>query len=276
MGTSRGHKAILVVSFGTSYPETRKLTIEAVEDKIRAEFPDYVVRRAFSSKTIMKKIAQEEGIIIDSPRSALERLMAEGFEQVLVQPLHIIAGYEYDELIKVIDDYKTRNVFDKIALGEPVLYAGDKECGVVDDYTAAVKALKKQLPRLRDDEAVVLMGHGTRHAANVSYALFQEKLDEDGLNVFIGTVEASPSLEVIKNRLQAKHIKRVTLMPYMLVAGDHAQNDLAGDEDDAWKVQLHEAGYKMDVYMHGLGENSAYQDIYVRKTRAALRRLSDK
>lgn len=262
------YKAILVVSFGTSYPETRKATIEAVENRIRTAFPDYTTCRAFTSNTIIKKVRQEEGLSIDTPGQALEKLKAEGYREIVVQPLHIIAGQEYDELKKVVDSFAESNTSMKIMLGKPVLYCEN-------DYERAIRALEQQLPPLQADEAVVMMGHGTRHAANAAYAMLQKKLDETGLRVYLGTVEADPTLAEIEERLQDGKIKRVVLMPYMLVAGDHAQNDLAGDEDDSWKSQLQKAGYIVDVYMHGLGENTAYQDIYVQNVAALLSRSAE-
>lgn len=269
MDTAGEKRAILVASFGTSYPETRKMTIEAVENRIRDKFPGFTVRRAFTSRIIIKKIQREENLIIDTPQEALEKLKAEGYTNIVVQPLHIIAGQEYEELKNVVDDYVVQNSLHKIILGKPVLYSNAETCGG-SDYEAAVKALEKQLPRLREDEAVVLMGHGTHHTANNSYTLLQKKLDAGGMKVYIGTVEASPLLADVINRLRDQNIKRVILMPYLLVAGDHAQNDLAGDEDDSWKVQLQKAGYEVDIYMHGLGENPAYQDIYLQRIKAVL------
>ena len=269
-GADGDKKAILVVSFGTSYPATRKLTIEAVENKIRAEFPGFTVRRAFTSPTIIKKLRRQENLCIDTPREALEKLGNEGFQEVVVQPLHIIAGQEYDQLKNTVDGYRADHGLAKLVLGKPVLYSA----GEADDYGEAVKALAEQLPPLSNDEAVVLMGHGTRHPANIAYTILQQKLDEAGMRVYLGTVEASPTLDDIKARLLSGNVKRVVLMPFMLAAGAHVQNDLAGDGADSWKGQLEKAGYEVSVYMHGLGENPALQNIYLRHVAAAVRQLS--
>lgn len=263
-------KAIVVVSFGTSYPETRRLTIEVVENKIRAVFPGFAVRRAFASPTIIKKIQRQENLFIDTPREALEKLRIEGVQEVVVQPLYIIAGQEYDQLKNVVDGYRADHSFSKLVLGKPVLYSSGED----EDYTEAVKALEEQLPPLRSDEAVVLMGHGSRHPANVAYTILQQKFDEAGMRAYMGTIEASPSLNDIKVRLLSGNIRRVVLMPFLLVTGDHGKNDLAGDEAESWKVQLEKAGYEVSVYLHGLGENPAIQNIYLRHVAAAVRQLS--
>lgn len=262
-------KAILVVSFGTSYNETRKACIESVENKIAASFPDYEIRRAFTSEKIIKKLKERDNLVIDSPAQALQKLKEEGFSQVVVQSLHVIPGAEYDEVRAVVAEYA--NDFDKIMLGRPLLYSkGDEEKNIPDDYTAAVEAFKQQLPELTDDMAVVVMGHGSYHPANASYSCLQGVLLDMGQKVYVGTVKGYPTLDNVKKHLEANQIKKVTLMPYMLVAGDHAQNDLAGDEEDSWKSQLEKEGYTVDVYMHGLGENPAYQDIFVQNVKDAI------
>lgn len=260
-------QAILAVSFGTSYEETRKACIESVENKIKDSFKDYEVRRAFTSEFIIKKLKEQDNLIIDDPEQALQKLKDEGFTHVVVQPLHIIPGAEYDEVRAVVEKYK--NDFDKIALGRPILHSKGGE-GMPNDYAIAIEALKGQLPELTEDTAVVFMGHGTHHPANESYVHLQSVLDDMGLNIFIGTVEGHLTLDVVKERLQAKQIKNVILMPYMLVAGDHAQNDMAGDEEDSWKNILEKDGYMVETYLHGLGENTAYQDIYVQHVKDAI------
>lgn len=263
-------KAIVVVSSGTSYPETIKAAIEAVEDKIRAEYPGFTIRRAFTSRAIINKLQRTENLFIDTPGEALAKLKAEGYAMILVQPLHIIAGREYEQLKQAVDAFAADNRLLKVILGKPVLSSAGEMPDSETDYVRAVKALTCQLPPLSGDEAVVLMGHGSRHPGNMAYAVLQQKFDEAGMPVYIGTVEATPTLADIMVRLRAGNIKRVILMPFMLVAGGHAQNDLAGDDDDSWKVQLQNAGYEVAVYMHGLGESPAYQNIYVRNVAAAL------
>lgn len=277
--TQGDKKAILVVSFGTSYNDARVANIESVETKIKESFKDYETRRAFTSEIIIKKLAERDKLIIDTPDQALDKLKKEGFTQVLVQPLHIITGEEYDDLVNVVNKYQTSNSFKKIVVGRPILYSigGKYSDGreYPNSYAMAVEALKKQLPALDSDTAVVLMGHGTPHPANASYACLQSVLRDSGLdNVLVGTVEGYPALEDVKKELAAKKIKKVILMPLMLVAGDHANNDMNGDEDDSWKSQLKKEGYAVEAYLHGLGENPAFQDMYVNNVKDALAEMN--
>jgi sirohydrochlorin cobaltochelatase len=254
-------KGILVVSFGTSYADTRKVTIEACEEKIAASFPDYEVRRAFTSKMIIKKLKERDNLEIDYPEEALNKMKEDGFTEVIVQPLHIIPGIEYEEVLAVVDNFKES--FKEITVGRPVLYG-------MEDYETAVEALKQQLPELNEDQAVILMGHGTSHPANACYSCLQSVLADEGLNVFVGTVEGYPEIDHIIAKLKENKIKEVTLMPYMVVAGDHASNDMAGDEDDSWKSILEEEGFVVKIYLHGLGENPGYQDIYVQRVQDCI------
>ncbi|MDD4601095.1 MAG: sirohydrochlorin cobaltochelatase [Negativicutes bacterium] len=269
-------KAILVVSFGTTFPETRKLTIESVENKIQAAFPDYEVRRAFTSRIIIKRLSERDGIQVNTERQALERLKAEGYKEVIVQPLHIEAGAEYEKVRSIVSSYEQSKAFDKIALGRPMLYyMGQEE--KPDDYATAIKAVQTQFPELGRREAVVFMGHGGTHPSNAAYAVLQMKMVDAGLdNVFVYTVEGYPTFERVIDILKVNKIKKVTLMPFMLVAGDHANNDMAGDEDDSAKAQLLKAGFKVDTYIHGLGENSAVQDIYVQHVKDTIEQTYEK
>ncbi len=269
--SNEGKKAILVVSFGTTHADTRKVTIDAVEDKIRAAFPDYEVRQAFTSRIIIKRIAENEGLTIDTEKQALAKLKAEGFSEVIVQPLHMVPGDEYDKVRQLVDQYNQKKVFDKLSLGRPILaFSGQEERP--DDYQAAITALQTQLPKLMRREAVLFMGHGGNHPANAAYAALQLRLQDANVkNVFVSTVdgEGYPTLESVIAKLKANKIKTVTLMPLMVVAGDHAKNDMAGDEKDSFKSQLLEAGFQVKTYLHGLGENAAIQDIYVQHVRDA-------
>ncbi|MBM7854893.1 sirohydrochlorin cobaltochelatase [Desulfohalotomaculum tongense] len=263
-------KAILVVSFGTSYPEARKACIESVENKIKNTFKDYEIRRAFTSEFIIKKLAQRDGLSIDNPEQALTKLKEEGYKQVVVQPLHIIPGAEYDEVKIIVDKFAAEKAFEQIVLGRPLLGSESNP----NDYAIALEALKEQIPELAENQAVLLMGHGTHHEANACYDKFQQEINKANLNIFVGTVEAEPTLEDIKEQLAAKDIKSVILMPFMLVAGDHAQNDLAGDEKESWKMQLKDE-YTVETYLHGLGENPAIQDIYVQHVKDAIAQLDN-
>jgi sirohydrochlorin cobaltochelatase len=265
-------KAIVVVSFGTSYLETLKLNIESVENHIRKAFPGYEVRRAFTSRTVIKRLAQRDGLQIDNEIQALERLQAEGYQEVYIQPLHIVPGAEYDKIKVLVAHYAHAKdkAFEKIRLGRPLLYCmGQDEHP--DDYEIAIKALATQLPEAQPASAVVLMGHGGMHPANAAYAALQLKIEDAGLdNVFIYTVEGYPSLNRIIDKLKQKQVQKVTLMPFLLVAGDHATNDMAGEEESSAKSQLVAAGFEVDVHFRGLGENTAIQDIYVSHLRSAI------
>ncbi|TCO72278.1 sirohydrochlorin cobaltochelatase [Marinisporobacter balticus] len=257
-----GKKGLLVVSFGTSYADTRKVTIDAVEEKIAKAFPKYETRKAFTSDVIIKKLKDRDGILIDTPEEALKKMQEQEFEEVIVQPLHIMAGAEYNDLLDSVKKYEEK-AFKKIVVGKPIL-------DTPADHKVAVEALKAQLPKLNKDQAVVVMGHGTHHPSNASYACLQSMIDDEGLNVYVGTVEGYPTLEDVTQKLKKDNIKEVTLMPYMLVAGDHANNDMAGDEEDSWKTILKGDGFSVNTYLHGLGENKKYQDIYVDHAKKAI------
>ncbi|GBG58125.1 sirohydrochlorin cobaltochelatase [Sporomusaceae bacterium FL31] len=263
-------KAILVVSFGTTYLETLKLNIESVEDKIKAAFPDYEVRRAFTSRMVIKKLAARDGLVIDTEEQALAKLQAEGYTEVYVQPLHVVAGEEYDKVRRLVVHFAHAKAFKLIKLGRPLLYfMGQEE--QPDDYLAAITAITKQFPSFNDAEALVLMGHGGVHPANAAYAALQLKLEQAGLDgVYVYTVEGFPSLENIIEKLKANQVSKVLLAPFMLVAGDHAQNDMAGDDDDSAKSQLSLAGFSVEVCLRGLGENPYIQELYVQHLRDAM------
>lgn len=267
-------KAILIVSFGTTYLDTLKLSIESTENKIRATFPDYEVRRAFSSRIVIRKLTERDGIQIDTEKQALARLQAEGYKEVFIQPLFVAAAEEYEKLRKVSVHFAHAKAFDKITLGRPLLYyMGQK--GNPDDYLIAIKAIETQLTKLGHQEAIVLMGHGGVHPANTAYAALQIKLEEAGLNnAFIYTVEGFPSLDRVIEKLKDKKVKNVTLLPFMLVVGDHANKDMAGDGENSAKSQLLKAGFNVDLYFHGLGENTAIQDIYVQHLKDAIDQLN--
>lgn len=262
-------KAILVVSFGTTYADTRKVTTDAVEAKIKAAFPEYDVRHAFTSRIIIKKLAERDGLVVDTEKQALEKLKAEGYKEIVIQPLHVEAGDEYSKLMRIVDKYEKS--FDKVSVGRPILYYTGQEGEKPDDYAIAIKALQDQLPKLGKNEAVGLMGHGGVNPSNTAYAALQLKLQDAGLkNVFVFTVEGYPTYENMVTALKANKIKKITLMPFMLVAGDHAQNDMAGDEKDSFKSQLTAAGFQVEAYIHGLGENKGIQDVYVQHVKDAI------
>jgi sirohydrochlorin cobaltochelatase len=256
-------KAILVVSFGTTYADTRKACIESIENRIAAAFPGYAVRRAFTSRIVIRRLAERDGILIDNEIQALDRLQAEGYAEVYIQPLHIVAGEEYEKIRRIVIQYAHAKKFDRLTIGRPLLYYMGQE-DKPDDYLAAINALDSQFAAIGADEALVFVGHGGVHPANAAYAVLQLKLEEAcAKNVFVYTVEGFPALERIVERLTANNVKNVRLAPFMLVAGDHANNDIAGDEADSAKSILTAAGFRVDVSLHGLGENQLIQDIYV-------------
>lgn len=263
-------KAIVVVSFGTTFDDARTACIESVENKIRASFPDYEVRRAFTSKIVMQRLAERD-IHVDSLEQALAKLRQEGYKEVVVQTTHLTPGEEYDKkVIAVVNDYAKD--FEKITVGRPVL-TFNGENGTPNDFAIAVKALKTQMPKLQlTGQAVVFMGHGSPHQHNPAYAALQKQFDLAGINAVVGVVEEtdSPNFEDVQAVLKERGIKRVILMPLMLVAGDHANNDMAGDEEDSWKNVLAADGYQVSTYLHGLGENTAFQNIYVQHVRDAI------
>ncbi|MDY0091416.1 MAG: sirohydrochlorin cobaltochelatase [Candidatus Vecturithrix sp.] len=257
-----GKKAILVVSFGTSYADTREITIEACEKAIKEAFPEYETRRAFTSNIIINILKERDNILVDTPQEAVEKLQAEGFTEVIAQPLHVIPGEEFHDVVTMVKQYES--AFETIRLGMPLL-------ATTDDYMAAVDAIAAQLPDMRDNEAVVFMGHGTHHPANAIYPALERVFEDKGFGqVFVGTVEGYPELDHVIQRLRLHEIGKVTLMPFMLVAGDHAQNDMAGDEEDSWKMQLKKEGFLVETYLHGLGENAEIQKIYVQHVQNAI------
>lgn len=252
-------KAILVVSFGTSYQKTSDITIKACEEDIAKAFSDYEVRRAFTSRAIIKILKSRDQISIDDPRKALEKLKVEGYSEVIVQPLHFIAGKEYHDLLRDLLPFK--DDFKRLLIGKPLLNS-------IEDYVQLVAALKMQLPALKAGEGVILMGHGSYHSANSSYPALDYVLKENGYdNVFVATVAGYPKIDHVIKKLVKRKIKKVTLMPLMLVAGDHALNDMAGDAKNSWKIRLREKGFDVDCYLHGLGENSGVRRIYLNKVK---------
>jgi len=254
-------RAILVVSFGTTHEDARKVTIDKIEEKISHTFADYDIRRAFTSHIVLKVLKNRDNIHIDSPEEALEKLKNEGYNEIIVQPLHLIPGVEFDYVNNVVNQYKIAKTFDSIVVGRPLICFKGEEDGVPDDYSIMLDALTKQLPQ---NDTVILMGHGTNHIANAVYCCFESVLRDRGFkNVHVATVEGYPTLDRVIPNVKAQGCNEVTLMPLLLVAGDHAKNDMAGEKEDSWKNILESEGFKVNIYLHGLGENSGVQDIYI-------------
>lgn len=254
-------KAILVVSFGTTYADTRKLIIDRIEERIKESFPDYEVRRAFTAHRIIKKLKERDGIFVDNPEEAMDKLFAEGFKEIVVQPLHMIPGTEYDYVCEIVRHYERANPHIDIKLGRPVLFYKSYEEGQPDDYNIFIDVIK---PFIDTEKTIVFMGHGTMHPANACYICLQEILKDQGYNnVYIASVEGYPTIIKITKLLKKHGMKSVKLMPLMLVAGEHAKNDMAGDSEDSWKSILTREGFEVEVCMKGLGEIEAFQDIYI-------------
>lgn len=257
-------KEILVVSFGTSYSNSRHVTIGAIEDAIREAYPDYQVRRAFTAQIIIDKLKKEENIEIDNVKQALDRAVANGVKTLVVQPTHLMNGLEYNDLKKELDKYKDK--FDKIALGKPLLTSDE-------DFKQVIAAITNDTKEYLDGEtAICFMGHGTEADSNKVYATLQEKLKAAGYNdYFVGTVEAKPSVDdVIAQVKESGKYKRVILQPLMVVAGDHANNDMAGNEEDSWATKFKAAGFEVKPVLKGLGQNYDIQKIYLEHVKAAI------
>ena len=263
--------AILVLSFGTTFKDSRAKTIEATVEAIKAAHPGVKVVTAFTSHIIIDRIKDNEGLEIPTPEKALEQLKAEGYTRVAMTSLDIIPGMEYTYKDAVYNLHK--NDFKKMTFGTPLMYWQGQE-GQDDDITATMQALSTQFPKMGKKDAVLVMAHGTPHPANAYYAVMQDRLNELGYsNALIFSVEGWPHLDTVIPQLKAKGIKNVTLMPLMMVAGDHANNDMAGDEPDSFKSILEQEGFKVSAYIHGLGENAAVQKLFVEKADQAWEAL---
>lgn len=251
-------KAILVVSFGTSYLEPLKNSIENVENKIRNQFKDYNVHRAFTSHMIIKKLEIVHGLIVEKPEELLERLYIEGYEEVIIQPLHIIPGEEFS-YIKNIEVY-FKDKFKSIKVGRPIFYYQGIE-GLPEDYSLFIKSIKGII---EGEEAVVMMGHGTVHPSNAVYGALQSVLNDEGYkNVFVGTVKGYPNFTSVLNKIKKRGIKKVLLMPLMLVAGNHAINDMTSEKDNSWKSMLEAEGIEVKLWTKGLGELDEFAQLYI-------------
>ena len=261
-------QAILVVSFGTSYNESRDITIGAIEGAIEEAFPEYDVRRAFTSQIIIDKLEERDGLEIDNVEEALDRAVEDGVKTLVVQPTHLMDGLEYNDVVDEIAEYADQ--FEKVVIGEPLLTSDE-------DFKNVAKAITEATAEYDDGEsAICFMGHGTEAESNEIYAKLQNVLTEEGYkNYFIGTVEAEPTLEDVLNQVKEGGYKKVVLEPLMVVAGDHANNDMAGDEEGSWKTEFETAGYEVECLVKGLGELESVQQIYVDHTQSAIDSLSE-
>ncbi len=253
---------VLLVTFGTSIPEARA-AFAHMEKKVKTAFPDVPVRWAYTSSIIRRKLA--EGGDLDSPEVALAKMMDEGFSRVAVQSLHMIPGQEFHEVQINVNAFKgMTDGFKKLMVGYPALSTSE-------DLTKAVDALMTILPKERKkDEAVVLMGHGTHHPSNAVYEAMMYRLQRKDPNIYMGTVEGTPTLDDIQAMLLERGIKKAYLVPFMSVAGDHTVNDLAGDDPDSWKSVLTAAGIECVPVVKGLAEYDAFADIWVDHLRVVM------
>lgn len=258
-----GEQELLVLSFGTSYNDSRRLTIGAIESAIEAAIPDYSVRRGFTANIVIDHVNRRDGILIDDIDAALKRAVDNKVKTLVVQPTHLMNGIEYDEIVEKVANYS--DAFDKVVFGEPLLSSDD-------DFERVEKAIVDWTAEYDDGEtAICFMGHGTEHEANKAYQKMQDLLTADGYtNYFIGTVEAEPTLEDVIAKVKAGNYKRVVLEPLMVVAGDHANNDMAGDEEDSWKSAFEAEGFEVTCLLRGLGENEEIRKIYVEHAQAAI------
>ncbi len=258
-----GARELLVVSFGTSFNDSRRQTIGAIEGALANAFPDWSVRRGFTSQIIIDHVKSRDGEVIDNVTEALDRAAKNGVKTLVVQPTHLMNGFEYTDLVEELAKYS--DAFEKIAVGEPLLTSDDDFSRVADAIVAATA------PYDDGKTAVCFMGHGTEAASNGVYEKMQKVLADKGMaNYYIGTVEAEPSVEDVLAAVKKGNYERVVLRPLMVVAGDHANNDMAGDEEDSWKSVFEAAGYKVECVIEGLGSVEAIQQLYVAHTQAAI------
>ena len=280
-----GENELLVVSFGTSFNDSRAEDIKGIEDALAEAFPDWSVRRAFTAQIIINHVQARDDEHIDNMQQALDRAVANGVKNLVVQPTHLMHGAEYDEMVEAIDAYKDK--FESVAIAEPMLgEVGDDATVINDDKAAVAQAITDEAVKeagydsmeaaAEDGTAFVFMGHGTSHTANVTYDQMQTQMENLGFtNAFIGTVEGEPedtACDAVIDKVKDAGFKKVILRPLMVVAGDHANNDMAGDDDDSWKSMFEASGDfdEIDCQIEGLGRVDAVEQLYVAHTQAAI------
>ncbi len=262
-----GERELLVVSFGTSYNDSRRLTIGAIEGAIADACPDYSVRRGFTSQIIIDHVKSRDNVSIDNVTEALDRAVDNGVKTLVVQPTHLMNGLEYKDLVDEVAQYS--DAFEQVSIGDPLLTSDE-------DFEAVAQAIVDATKEYDDGKtAICFMGHGTEAESNQVYAKMQSVLTDMGCaNYFVGTVEATPSLDDVLKLVQTGDYERVVLEPLMVVAGDHANNDMAGDDPDSWKSTFEAAGYEVVPVVRGLGELEAIQKLYVQHAQAAIEALN--
>lgn len=280
-----GENELLVVSFGTSYNDSRVADIKGIEDALQEAYPDWSVRRAFTAQIIINHVQARDGEVIDNMQQALDRAVENGVKNLVVQPTHLMHGAEYDEMMEVLDSYNDK--FESISVAEPMLgEVGDDATVINEDKAAVAEAIANAAVKdagyetmdaaAEDGTAFVFMGHGTSHTAKVTYSQMQTQMNELGYkNVFIGTVEGEPeetACETVIEAVKEAGYKKVVLRPLMVVAGDHAENDMAGAEEDSWKSMFEASGAfeSVDTQITGLGSLPEVQQLFVEHTKAAM------
>lgn len=280
-----GENELLVVSFGTSYNDSRVDDIKGIEDALQEAYPDWSVRRAFTAQIIINHVQARDGEVIDNMQQALDRAVENGVKNLVVQPTHLMHGAEYDEMAEVLEQYQDK--FESVAIAEPMLgEVGDDATVINEDKAAVAQAVADAAVQeagfdsmeaaAEDGTAFVFLGHGTSHTAKVSYSQMQTQMEELGFkNAFIGTVEGEPedtACEAVIEKVKEAGYKKVILRPLMVVAGDHANNDMAGAEDDSWKSMFEASGNfdSVEAQIAGLGRIDAVKQLYVEHTKAAI------
>ena len=258
-----GENELLVISFGTSFNDNRRLTIGAIEEAMEEAFPEYSVRRGFTSQIIIDHVLRRDGEVIDNVGEALDRAVANGVKNLVIQPTHLMDGFEYNDVVNEVAQYA--DAFERLSIGAPLLTSDE-------DFQIVMEAVVEATAAYDDGKtAICFMGHGTEADSNGVYAKMQKLLTDSGYaNYFVGTVEAEPTLDDVLAAVQAGNYDRVVLRPLMIVAGDHANNDMAGDEEDSWKTVFEAAGYEVECLVEGLGSLEPIQKLLVAHAQAAM------
>ena len=246
------HKAIMVVSFGTSFALTREKNIYAIEETLQSAYPDYAFYRAWTSSFIRKKLEKEEGLHIPGIEEALSQMISDGIQEVYIQPTHMINGHEYDKIVSTAETFK--DLFNVVKIGKPLLSSDE-------DIIKTITVLRENITH-NDDEFIVMMGHGSDHESDIIYNRINQIITENRIpDMYIGTVEGSTDIDSVMTYLETTSYQKLLLTPFMIVAGDHAHNDLAGDDADSWKNLLSGKGYNIHCILKGLGEYKAIRGL---------------
>lgn len=258
-----GDNELLVISFGTSFNDSRRLTIGAIEDSLEKAFPDYSVRRGFTANIIIDHVQKRDGILIDDVKASLDRAVANEVKNLVIQPTHLMNGLEYNDVVNEVAQYS--DAFEKVVFGEPLLTSDE-------DFKRVEQAIVDWTSEYDDGKtAICFMGHGTEADSNSIYQKMQDLLTADGYeNYFVGTVEAEPSIDTILEMVKAGEYEKVIIEPLMVVCGDHANNDMAGDDADSWKSVFEAEGYEVECLLRGLGENEDIRQIYIDHAQTAI------